>query len=259
MENRTIPTGRPCWYELLTTDAESALTFYTELFGWGAHDFQAGEHPYTSWMNGGTPIGGMMEMPPSIPREVPPHWLMYVSTPDVDAFTAKAEGLGGGVLNRIDIDGVGRIAIVSDPASGGCFAAYQPADEAPGHDQEPRIGEVSWHELATEDVDEAWSFYSEMCGWERSSDFEIEGVGPYMMFKRGEKELGGMFARPPEMPACMWLNYFRVEDARAAAARVGELGGKVVEGPMEVPDGDMVAVCADAQGARFAVHSTATG
>jgi predicted enzyme related to lactoylglutathione lyase len=38
---------------------------------------------------------------------------------------------------------------------------------------------------------------------------------------------------------------------------VKELGGTVLNGPMEVPGGDMVAQCLDPQGAAFALHSTA--
>jgi predicted enzyme related to lactoylglutathione lyase len=37
------------------------------------------------------------------------------------------------------------------------------------------------------------------------------------------------------------------------------LGGKVLNGPMEVPGGDMVAQCMDPEGASFAVHSVAGG
>ena len=35
------------------------------------------------------------------------------------------------------------------------------------------------------------------------------------------------------------------------------LGGLVVNGPMEVPDGSQIAQCSDPQGAMFAIHSPA--
>jgi hypothetical protein len=38
----------------------------------------------------------------------------------------------------------------------------------------------------------------------------------------------------------MWLSYVAVEDAEASAKKVGELGGKVVLGPMNVGQGTMV-------------------
>jgi predicted enzyme related to lactoylglutathione lyase len=36
---------------------------------------------------------------------------------------------------------------------------------------------------------------------------------------------------------------------------VTQLGGQVLNGPMEVPGGDIIAQCMDPQGAAFALHS----
>ena len=69
--------------------------------------------------------------------------------------------------------------------------------------------------------------------------------------------LGGMFNKPAEMPMSAWLFYIRVPDVNAAVEKIEELGGTVLNGPMEVPGGDWVAQCADPQGAAFAVHVTA--
>lgn len=252
------PSGRFCWYELLTDDADAASAFYTSVIGWGTHDFQAGDRPYTNWMNDGTPVGGMMEMPPGVPSGTPPHWLTYVSTPEIDAFTATAEKLGGKILHRMDIDEIGRIAILSDPAGGACFAAFEPSGHAPGHDGERKVGEVSWNELSADDLEAAWSFYSELCGWRETSRGEMGAAGTYLMFGRGDVDLGGMYKRPDEMPFCNWLPYVRVEDATHTSELVKKHGGIVVDGPMEVPGGDFVTLCKDPQGAMFAVHSTAS-
>jgi len=51
-----------------------------------------------------------------------------------------------------------------------------------------------------------------------------------------------------------WIAYFAVEDARAAARRIGELGGRVVLEPLDVPAGTL-AVAQDPQAAVFAVVS----
>ncbi len=58
----------------------------------------------------------------------------------------------------------------------------------------------------------------------------------------------------PGPPA--WLLYIKVEDVDQAAERVQELGGKVLNGPMEVPGGGRIAQCMDPQGAAFAIHSS---
>lgn len=39
-----------------------------------------------------------------------------------------------------------------------------------------------------------------------------------------------------------------------AVKRITDRGGKVTNGPMEVPGGDRVAQCVDPQGAHFAIH-----
>ena len=253
------PHGRFCWDELLTSDPDGAAAFYTALIGWGTEGWNGEGQPYRLWTNEGVPLGGFMQLPGEIAAAgVPPHWLVYMSTPDVDACVKKAESLGGSLLEMIDIDNVGRFAVIKDPQEA-VFTAYQPADQTPGHDAPAELGEFSWRELATTDWEAAWAFYSELFGWQVASRMDMGEMGVYHMFHHGAHPLGGMFNRPPEMPVSAWLSYIRVPDAHAAAAKVTELGGTVLNGPMEVPGGDYVAQCMDPQGAAFAVHSQAQG
>jgi hypothetical protein len=46
-----------------------------------------------------------------------------------------------------------------------------------------------------------------------------------------------------------------VKDAKAAAKAIEAAGGKVINGPMEVPGGDWITAGIDPQGVTFAVHS----
>ena len=84
-------------------------------------------------------------------------------------------------------------------------------------------------------------------------------MGIYLLFGRNGRELGGMYTIMPgtNMPP-HWLQYVRVDSADAAAQRVTANGGTILNGPMEVPGGDRIAQCLDAQGAAFAVHSKST-
>jgi len=251
------PNGRFCWYELMTTDPEAAHAFYGKIAGWTTCPWEEGDEPYVMWMNGEKPIGGVMTLPEEAAADgAPPCWLAYVSTPDADAAVAKAETLGGKLLKAMDIAQVGRIAILADP-TGGVLALLQPEAETPGHDGVADVGEFSWHELAARGWSAAWSFYSDMFGWQEAGDMDMGEMGAYQMFGRGEHPLGGMYDGPQDMPAG-WLFYVRVPDANAAAEKVKELGGKVLNGPMTVPGGDLVAQCLDPQGVAFAVHSTAS-
>jgi len=252
------PTGRFCWYELLTTNPEGAPSFYGDIAGWGTQPFEGSGEPYTLWMNGETPIGGVMQLPKqAIDAGAPPNWLVHISTPDVKATAAKAQELGATVLHEESVPEVGSFAIIADP-QGAVFSAYQPSAETPGHDGPPAVGEFSWAELPTTDWKAAWSFYSELFDWRQFDQMDMGEMGVYHMWSRdGMRPLGGIFNKPPEVPVAAWLFYIRVPDAAAAVEKVKELGGEVLTGPMEVPGGDMVAHCKDPDGAAFAVHAVA--
>jgi predicted enzyme related to lactoylglutathione lyase len=117
-----------CWAELDTNDTNSAGSFYTALFGWGKKGGgeAANATAYTEWQHGGKSIGGMM----TIPKEwgpVPPNWLVYFASSDVDATAKKAGELGGAAMvPPTDIPDMGRFAVLRDP-QGAVFAVFRPA------------------------------------------------------------------------------------------------------------------------------------
>ena len=78
-------------------------------------------------------------------------------------------------------------------------------------------------------------------------------MGLYQLFCTGGEAVGGMMTKVPEMPVAAWLYYFNVDAIDAAAQRVTAAGGKVVNGPMEVPGGSWIINAADPQGALFAL------
>jgi predicted enzyme related to lactoylglutathione lyase len=250
------PTGRFCWYELMTTDPEAAPAFYGAVAGWGAQAWEGGADPYTMWMNGESPIGGIMKLPEEAAAAgAPSHWMIYISTPDVAATAKKAEELGGiVVMGPMELPEVGTICVISDP-HGAVFCAFQPATYTPGHDGPPAMGEFSWHELATADWEAGWSFYAELFDWQKDEAMDMGEMGTYQMFNRGAHPLGGVFNKPDSLPVSCWMPYVRVPDVDAAARTVAEMGGQVLNGPMDVPGGDRVAQCADPAGAAFAIHS----
>ncbi len=218
------------------------------------------DQPYTMWTTAEGPVGGVMELPPPAKEAgAPTHWISYVSTPDLDATLARAKELGGSLVwGPMDTPEVGRMAGLADP-QGAHFAVFEPAGDAPGSDAPAPLGDASWHELATDGWEAAWSFYSDLFDWVKTDSMDMGEMGTYQMFGRGAHPLGGMFARPPHIPVPNWLVYVRVPDVVAAVERVKEGGGQLVNGPMEVPGGDMVAQCMDPQGAMFAVHAVAQG
>jgi uncharacterized protein len=257
--------GRFDWYDLMTEDTEGAKAFYTQVIGWTTAPWggPGGDSGYTMWLAGEEGVGGVVKLPDEAKAMgAPSHWLGYVVVPDVDA-TAKAFADAGGRVLRpaYDMAGVGRIAVVADPW-GASIGLFLPGGELDGEVPKAGPGEVSWCELATENWEAAHAFYKTVFGWIDSDKMDMgEQGGMYQMFKKQGMEwsIGGIFNRPKEMPVSAWLYYFRVEDLDGAMNRVRELGGKVVNGPMEVPGGDHVAQCADPQGGMFAMHARKQG
>ncbi len=248
--------GRFYWYDLMTTDVEAAKSFYTKLIGWGTVIWDGAGQPYTMWTNGEIPIGGTMSLPEEARKGgAPAHWISYVLVPGVDESLALAEKRGGKVcVPGMDIPTVGRFGVFSDP-QGATLAAFTPLEEMPG--APPTPGTFSWHELATTDPDGAFSFYRGLFGWEKAEAMDMGEMGIYQMYKRagGDFPLGGIFKKSPEMPVTAWLYYAMVEDVKKSVEDVKKLGGQILNGPMEVPDGDLIAQCVDPQGAAFALHS----
>jgi len=256
----TSTKGRFVWHELLTKDPVAAQDFYTKVIGWGTQKFEgspAGD--YTMWMDGETPVGGVMKLPEdAAAMGAPPNWLAYVEVPDVDETVALAQKLGAKVLAPAeDIPDVGRFSVLQDP-QGGVFAVLTSAMPL-GPEEDPSPRTFSWHELTTSDQQAAIRFYEQLFGWVKQSEFDMGNMGTYHMFGRDRFTYGGMMAKPPEAPGTYWLHYIQVADtADDATSRATALGAKAIVGPMDVPGGDRVAVLTDPQGAFFAVHSKGT-
>lgn len=95
------------WHELMTTDWEAALDFYSAVFRWEKKDaLDMGEMgTYQMYGNPGVdmPLGGMFNKPADVPVS---NWLLYTMVGSVDQAAEKAKALGGTVLNGpMDVPG----------------------------------------------------------------------------------------------------------------------------------------------------------
>ncbi len=252
--------GRFLWYDLMTTDPQGAQGFYAKVAGWGLQPYNDLGAPYTMFTRAGVPIGGSMQLPDdAVKMGAPAHWLAYIGTPDVDKTVEKASKLGARTyVAPQDIPTVGRYAVMADP-QGATIAFYTPANEQPPS-HAPEMGDVSWHELATTDLDGALRFYQQLAGWEQTGSHDMGAMGRYQMFGQQGYTLGGMFAKPGDMPApSHWTIYIRVPDVLKGVDAVKENGGQTLVGPHEVPGGDWIVLCKDPQGAVFALHQRKAG
>lgn len=104
------------WNELITSDVEGAKKFYGETFGWTAETKHiAPGWDYTMFKKGETVVGGMFGITPEM-GPMPPHWLSYVFSDDIEADLAKAKAAGGTVLKEaMEVPDTGTLAVIKDP------------------------------------------------------------------------------------------------------------------------------------------------
>ncbi len=117
--------GEFCWNELLTSDSAAAFPFYSSLFGWKIlEELDMGPAgTYRVFGLGERRLGGMMTAPKGTP--MPPMWIFYVSTRDLEGAIGRAVKRGAKVMNGpMDVPGGGRIAQLTDP-QGAAFALHQ--------------------------------------------------------------------------------------------------------------------------------------
>jgi len=248
--------GRPVWYELMTTDTAAAEKFYRAVIGWTAAPFDQSPNPYTLFKRGGdVQVAGLMKTPDGM--NMPPFWSMYVGVPDLDEAVSHIKRLGGSGLSEvIDVPTVGRMQMMKDP-QGAAFYILQPAPREERPETPPEVGDASWRELMTTDAAAALKFYSEVFGWEPGDAIDMGPMGKYYEFRRPVGMIGGMMNKPPEMASVPpnWGIYFLVADINAAVERVKANGGRILNGPMEVPGGDVIVNAMDPQGAAFSLHA----
>ena len=242
--------GRFVWHELMTPDTSAAHAFYSKAIGWKSQPWE--EDPsYVMFAADRGPIGATV----AAGDGTAPHWIPYVGTGDIGETVDLAKKHGGSLVK--DITGMSsgsKYAVLKDPY-GAVFGVYESAEDY-GQITPPKPGEHSWHELMTSDYAGAFEFYAELFGWEKMDEHDMGEMGIYLIYGLDGVQLGGMMTFEGMPPA--WMSYVRVKDVNQTAKKVKSAGGKVTNGPMEVPGGDWIVQLADPQGAMFAVHALAS-
>jgi uncharacterized protein len=118
--------GAFCWNELAAHDPVKAVAFYSQLGFTEEKMEMPGMGTYHVLNSDGKGRAGVMKTP--MP-DAPQAWMPYVQVKDVDATVAKATKLGGKVhVPPNDVQGVGRLAIFTDP-QGGWLGVLAPAPQ----------------------------------------------------------------------------------------------------------------------------------
>lgn len=241
--------GTPIWVDLAAKEFDAAFAFYNQLFGWtlsdhGDEDFAG----YRNLVDDGKLIAGIHPMGEF------PAWSTYMRVDDADATAGKVTAGGGRVIAPpMDVGSLGRMAVFSDP-EGAVFGVWQPGEHRGAEKFNAPIS-LCWNELHSRGFEDAKAFYAGVFGWE-AQDTEMDGGFTYTLFNLGGKAIAGGMQMGDEQPAEMpphWLVWFSVVDSDATVARAGELGAKVLMGPVDLPGVGRMAVVSDPQGAPFGV------
>jgi predicted enzyme related to lactoylglutathione lyase len=241
--------GRFVWHELVTPDANAAHAFYGKTIGWKPQPWDE-DASYVMFAASRGPIGATVAGNGSAP-----HWLPYIGTGDIEATVELAKRKGGSVVKDVaTLSSGSRHAVLQDPY-GAKFGVYESAEDY-GKITPPQPGEHSWHELISTDHEGAFDFYSALFGWENQVEHDMGPMGKYLIYGAGSVPFGGMMTLKSG-PGPNWLSYVHVKDVNQTAKKVKSAGGRVINGPMEVPGGDWIVQAVDPQGAMFAAHATA--
>lgn len=258
--------GYYMWHELMSTDPAAATAFYTKVIGWNAKvmpmERASGEAPdeYTLLLQGDSQMAGLMKLPPTAAANgAPSNWLGYVGVTDVAETVAQATQLGATlIVPPMPVPGIGTFAVFNDPW-GATFAILQPTSPEQPIPQRPIVGDFSWNEVFTDDVEKAISFYHDLFGWKVLDKASMGDMGDYHLLGIGDFQFVGLMKRIPSMmPVCAWVSYIAVTDIQATVKAIAAEGGKVNYEPHQVPGGSWISPVQDPQGAHFAVQQMPT-
>jgi predicted enzyme related to lactoylglutathione lyase len=103
---------------------------------------------------------------------------------------------------------------------------------------------VTHFEVIGKDADALQRFYGEAFGWQMQ---DVMNGAYYMVDPGADKGIRGGVGAAAEGGGHVTF-YVEVEDVQAALEKVSELGGRTVQGPMDVPEGPTIALFADPEG-----------
>lgn len=254
----TRTTGTSTWLDLGIHDLDAAKTFYAGLFGWTFEDLGEDFHHYNLIRNNGALVGGVMDVSGmTCPQgeDIPSEWGVFLAVDNADARLAKVTAAGGTVVtSAYDVGDSGRMAVVLDP-TGAVIGLWQ-ALELEGYEFTGSPGSPVWFELMTQRFDDAAAFYTAVFDADLiplSEPMENDDFR-YVTNGQGEGASWGIGDARGIMPetATGWRIYLGVAECDAAVDRVRELGGSLLDGPVNSPFG-RIATVADPEGASFQI------
>ncbi len=113
----TNEEGTFVWNELVSSDLSKSLAFLKTVVGDDNEVMEGSGGSYFLIKAAGRTVAGAMPLGDSWPAGTPSHWATYFMVDDVDGKAATATTLGASIVAQpFDMPGVGRVAVIADPA-----------------------------------------------------------------------------------------------------------------------------------------------
>ncbi|VXB74574.1 putative glyoxylase CFP32 [Arthrobacter sp. 9AX] len=265
MNQRTYPSGVPCWIDTEQPDVDAAAEFYAGLFGWTFEDVMppGATGRYLIARLGGRDVAGL-----GSGQEGTTAWNTYVAVDDADAAVPRLVAAGASLLSApADAGEGGRSAAMVDP-DGAAFRLWQ-AKRRPGAQLANQPGTWNFSDLHTPNPEAAMAFYGKAFGW------QVDDIGYGLMVRRPgygdhleatvdpdirarqstfpapagfEDAVAWIVASSSDEPP-HWHVTFTVADRDRTVAEAGRLGAEVIR--QDDTDWTREALIRDPQGAVF--------
>ncbi len=238
--------GDVAWFDLVTEDAEAAVAFYSEMFGWTIAESDNGGK---LMLHKGLPFAGIEDIEDNVKGVSESQWIPVIIVEDVEAATRTARRSGGTVEQiATRVAGALTYSVVRDTENATIVLA---STEQPLGNNEG-AGSWVWAELWTDDIDKAATFYEAVVGY--THDSVPDGDAEHPVFDMNDELKAGMVLIPYEGVTPAWAPYIGILDMNETLTRARRLGAEVFLSPEEASDSGRVALLGDPQGAAFFVY-----
>ena len=245
-----IHDGKLVWVDLVTTDPQQAVAFYSTVFDWQPQYFA--DKNYIELSHNDRIVSSVVRYDDDEAAAGDARWLVSISVSDVDAATQKAVKSGGAILEAAtDLPDRGRYSVISD--SQGAVLMLLRATGGDPTDDTQLLDEWAWAELWTNDTEAAVDFYHALAGYDAMRIPDADG-GERILLGTDGKARASVVPLPWDDVEPNWIPYIPVASAADTLQRIVDAGGTVLEKTGGDDDSVTVAIVMGPTGGVFAIQ-----